>query len=97
MEVLEKNDSQTVILELQGSLFFGTKDQLYTALEPELGKRTYILLDMRRVQSVDVTAVHLLSQIRDSLIERDAFLIFSDLSRSCPTVVTSPSSSTRWN
>jgi SulP family sulfate permease len=39
---------------------------------------------MRRVQSVDVTAVHLLSQIRDSLIERDAFLIFSDLSRTLP-------------
>jgi SulP family sulfate permease len=84
MEVLEKHGSQTVILELQGGLFFGTKDQLYTALEPELGKRTYILLDMRRVQSVDVTAVHLLSQIRDSLIERDAFLIFSDLSRTLP-------------
>ena len=26
---------QTVIFELQGSLFFGTTDQLYTALEPE--------------------------------------------------------------
>jgi SulP family sulfate permease len=64
--------------------FFGTKDQLYTALEPELGKRRYIVLDMRRVQSVDVTAVHLLSQIRDSLIERDAFLIFSSLSHALP-------------
>ena len=69
---------------LQGSLFFGTKDQLYTALEPELGKRKYIVLDMRRVQSVDVTAVHLLSQIRDSLIERDAFLIFSNLTHTLP-------------
>lgn len=39
---------------------------------------------MRRVQSVDVTAVHLLSQIRDSLTERDAFLIFSNLSHVSP-------------
>ncbi len=84
MELLEKRGSETAILELQGSLFFGTKDQLYTALEPELARRTYIVLDMRRVQSVDVTAVHLLSQIRDSLIERDAFLIFSNLSHSLP-------------
>ena len=84
MELLEKQAGQTIILELQGGLFFGTKDQLYTALEPELGKRRYILLDMRRVQSVDVTAVHLLSQIRDSLIERDAFLIFSSLSHALP-------------
>ncbi|WP_300337277.1 SulP family inorganic anion transporter [Accumulibacter sp.] len=84
MELLVKNGDQTAILELQGSLFFGTKDQLYSALEPELAKRTYILLDMRRVQSVDVTAVHLLSQIRDSLIERNAFLIFSNLARTLP-------------
>ncbi|HMW57216.1 MAG: SulP family inorganic anion transporter [Candidatus Accumulibacter phosphatis] len=84
MAILEKEGYQSVILELQGSLFFGTKDQLYTALEPELGKRKYIVLDMRRVQSVDVTAVHLLSQIRDSLIERNAFLIFSSLSHTLP-------------
>jgi SulP family sulfate permease len=84
MEIIEKEGYQSVILELQGGLFFGTKDQLYLALEPELGKRRYIVLDMRRVQSVDVTAVHLLSQIRDSLIERDAFLIFSNLAHTLP-------------
>ena len=84
MERLEKQGSQTFVLELQGSLFFGTKDQLYTALEPELSKRKYLVLDMRRVQSVDVTAVHLLSQIRDTLIERDALLIFSSLSHVLP-------------
>jgi SulP family sulfate permease len=84
MAVLEKQSHQSVILELQGGLFFGTKDQLYSALEPELGKRKYILLDMRRVQSVDVTAVHLLQQIRDTLIERDAFLVFSNLTHILP-------------
>ncbi len=84
MAVLEKQGHQSVIFELQGGLFFGTKDQLYTALESELGKRKYVLLDMRRVQSVDVTAVHLLQQIRDSLIDRDAFLIFSSLTHTLP-------------
>ena len=84
MELLVKKGEQTVILELQGSLFFGTKDQLYTALEPELTTRAYIVLDMQRVQSVDVTAVHLLSQIRDSLAERGATLIFSNLTRTLP-------------
>jgi SulP family sulfate permease len=39
MEVLEKQGKQTAILELQGSLFFGTKDSCTLALEPELGKR----------------------------------------------------------
>ncbi|MDS4014281.1 MAG: SulP family inorganic anion transporter [Candidatus Accumulibacter sp.] len=84
METLEQNGGQTVILELQGSLFFGTKDQLYKALEPELRQRKYVVLDLRRVQSVDVTAVHLLSQIRDSLSARDAYLVFSSLPQSLP-------------
>ncbi|HPU79264.1 SulP family inorganic anion transporter [Accumulibacter sp.] len=84
MDLLVQRGDRTAILELQGSLFFGTKDQMYTALEPELRRRTYIVLDMRRVQSVDVTAVHLLSQIRDSLIERDAFLVFSGLTHTLP-------------
>ena len=84
MELLEKRGQQTIIVELQGSLFFGTKAQLFTALEPELGTRKYVILDMRRVQSVDVTAVHLLNQIRDSLRDRGALLIFSGLSHTLP-------------
>ncbi|HMV04754.1 MAG TPA: SulP family inorganic anion transporter [Accumulibacter sp.] len=84
MDLLAKRGNEAVILELQGSFFFGTKDQLYLALEPELRKRNYIVLDMRRVQSVDVTAVHLLTQIRDSLSERGAYLIFSGLSHTLP-------------
>jgi len=84
MELLERRGERTIILELQGSLFFGTKDQLFTSLEPELSQRTYVVLDMRRVQSVDVTAVHLLSQIKDSLVERGAFLVFSGLAHTLP-------------
>src|SRR3972149_4184996 len=66
-------------------LFFGTTDQLYTALEPQRKTRRYIILDMRRVQTVDVTAVHMLEQIESMLAERDGFLIFSQLPRSLPS------------
>ncbi|OFZ86692.1 MAG: cyclic nucleotide-binding protein [Betaproteobacteria bacterium RBG_16_66_20] len=79
MAILEQRGDQTAIFELQGSLFFGTTDQLYTALEPDLKTRTYIILDLRRVQSVDVTAAHVLELIEDLLTERKAFLIFSQL------------------
>jgi SulP family sulfate permease len=85
MDILEKRGDQTVIFELQGGLFFGTADQLYTALEPELKTRRYIILDMRRVQTVDVTAVHMLEQIEDMLAERHGSLIFSQLARSLPS------------
>ena len=85
MEILERRGDAAAIFELQGSLFFGTTDQLYSALEPELKTRTYLILDMRRVQSVDVTAARMLEQVKDMLAERQAFLIFSRLPSNLPS------------
>jgi SulP family sulfate permease len=85
MAILEARGDQTAVFELQGSLFFGTTDQLYTALEPELKTRTYLILDMRRVQSVDVTAAHQLELIEDMLAERKAYLLFSQLPQNVAT------------
>jgi SulP family sulfate permease len=83
--VLERRGGRTVIFELQGSLFFGTTDQLYTALDPELKTCDYLILDFTRVQSIDLTAAHMLEQIEDILADRDAFLLFSHLPRNVPT------------
>jgi sulfate permease, SulP family len=83
--VLEKYGDRTVIFELQGSLFFGTSDQLYSALETELKTRQYVILDMRRVQSVDVSAAHMLEQIERILRDRGGFLIFSHMPRAVPS------------
>ena len=85
MDLLEQRGDQTVILELQGSLFFGTKAQLQAALEPELDKRTYFILDMRRVQGADVSVAQVLIQIRDSIAERNGLLIFSNLTQQLPS------------
>lgn len=85
MEILLENGQRGVVVELQGSLFFGTANQLYIALEPELKVRDFIILDMRRVQSVDVTAAHMLDQIRDILAERKGYLIFSQLPLNLPS------------
>ncbi len=85
MDILARHGDQSVIFELQGSLFFGTTDQLYTALEPELGARRFVVLDLRRVQSVDVTAVHMLQQVEDRLAERGAMLMFSAIPARVPS------------
>ncbi|MCX7176703.1 MAG: SulP family inorganic anion transporter [Proteobacteria bacterium] len=85
MEILVASGERGVVVELQGSLFFGTTNQLYTALEPELKTRDYLILDMRRVQSVDVTAAHMLDQVKDMLAERHGFLIFSQLPQNLPS------------
>ncbi len=83
--ILEKRGERSVIFELQGSLFFGTTDQLLSRIEPELKTRAYVLLDMRRVQSVDVTAAHVLDRIEDALAETKGFLIFSQLPQNLPS------------
>ena len=85
IKVLSERGDRTVIFDLQASLFFGTTDQLYTALEPDLKVRKYVILDMRRVQSVDFTAAHMLQQIEDMLLERGSFLIFSHLPHNVPS------------
>ncbi|HEY0844843.1 MAG TPA: SulP family inorganic anion transporter [Noviherbaspirillum sp.] len=85
MRVLEKTGDQSVIFELQGSLFFGTADQLYCALEPELKRCNYVILDMRRVQSVDITAGHTLEQITAMLAERNAYLLLSHIPKNLPS------------
>jgi SulP family sulfate permease len=84
-DILEEHGARTVIFELQGSLFFGTADQMYSRIEPELKTSDYVILDMRRVQSIDVTAMHMLEILQDILIERARTLIFSHLPSKTPS------------
>ncbi len=85
MEILTTHGARAAIVELQGSLFFGTADQLYLCLEPELKTRDFLILDLRRIQTVDVTAAHLLEQVKDMLAERHGFLIFSQIPPNLPS------------
>ncbi|MCX9154968.1 SulP family inorganic anion transporter [Niveibacterium sp. 24ML] len=85
LQVLLRNGSKTVIVELQGALFFGTANQLYQALEPEIGQRTYVILNLRRVQSLDLTATHALEQIKERLEAAGAYLIFTEIPRGLPS------------
>ncbi|MBF0162289.1 MAG: SLC26A/SulP transporter family protein, partial [Magnetococcales bacterium] len=78
-EILTAQGAATTICEIQGNLFFGTTDQLFTQLEPTMHQCRYLILDMRRVQSVDFTAVHMLEQIEATLKDRGAHLLFCNL------------------
>ena len=84
MQLLEQRGKSAVIFELQGSLFFGTTHQLYLTLEPVLATTDYLILDLQRVQSVDVTAVHMLQLVRDALAERNVPLLLSNVRESLP-------------
>ena len=84
MRILEQKGDQAVIFELQGSLFFGTTQQFYADIEAELSTRNYVILDFKRVQSLDVTAAHMLHNVRDSLKERNATLLLSNVRENLP-------------
>jgi len=83
--VLEAHGAHTLIVELQGQLFFGTADQLLSEIDPYLGTCKYILLDMRRVQSVDYTAANRIKQILVRIKEQQGFLIFTSVPLSLPS------------
>ena len=84
LQVLEKKGSSAVIYELQGSLFFGTTHQLFLTLEADLSRVDYLILDLRRVLSLDVTAAHMLNLIRDILAERNVPLLLSNVRETAP-------------
>lgn len=66
-------------------LLFGTTDQLYSALDAEIKVRKYVILDMRRLQSVDITAAHMLEPVKDILAERRSFLLLSHIPKNLPS------------
>lgn len=74
-EVLGRIGEQAVFVELQDDLFFGTTDKLLTQLDETLSQARYLLLDLRRVDSVDFTALHLFEQMRQRLQERKGSLL----------------------
>jgi SulP family sulfate permease len=75
IDVLNEKSDKAVVFGLQGSLFFGNTYQLYTDLEQEIATRDYVIIDLRRVRSIDVTAAHLFKQIRETIKERGATLV----------------------
>jgi SulP family sulfate permease len=85
LEILNQEGDKTVILELQGQLFFGTTDQLLTELDAILKKCDYLVLDMKRVLSVDYTAANMLRQIHTRIKSRNGFLVFSSVPLALPT------------
>ena len=84
-EILAAHGKLAAVVQLQGNLFFGTTDQLFSELERDLGTLRYLLIDLRRVHSMDYTAGHLLEQMRERLRERGGELLFSGMPSHLPS------------
>jgi len=83
--LLQHDGNRAMVVQLRGNLFFGTTDELFSELEKDLGTLRYLLFDLRRVQSMDFTAAHLLEQMKERLQERGGELLFSGMPSSLPT------------
>jgi sulfate permease, SulP family len=84
-DFLSEEGKDFSVYELHGSLFFGTANQLYSILQDDLQDKKYIILDMKRVQNVDLTAAHILLQIKDILHDKDGYLVVCRLPHKLPT------------
>lgn len=85
MEILGEHGGDGLLVQLKDDLFFGTTDQLFTDLERDIAERRFILLDFRRVESMDYTAVRLLGQMQARLRDRGGELLFSGMPSSLRT------------
>lgn len=74
---LAEHGAKVAIFELQGNLFFGTADQLLGELEPHLRVREVVVLDLRRVRSIDLTAARILVQVEARLAAHGGQLVLS--------------------
>ncbi len=84
-ELLAREGDKTIVFELQGSLFFGTTDQLFSSMESEIRSARFVVMDFHRVQSMDVTAGHMIERIQKIMDERGALLILSRLPERLPS------------
>jgi len=64
--------------DLQGSLFFGSADSLFSAINRSPAK--FVILSLRRVLQVDLTAIRMIGQIAGTLRQHDGELILTHAS-----------------
>ena len=77
--LIEQHGERVVIFELRGNLFFGTTDRLIDEVGPALNGPNWVILHLRKVTHIDLTAVKLLQQVANRLHEHGGLLLFCEL------------------
>ena len=78
-QLLLEHGERIIYIELRGNLFFGTADRLFNELLDDLEKPVWMVINMRRVQHIDSSAVHLLGQMASRLQQNGGFMMFSNV------------------
>jgi len=77
--LLDEHGERIVLFELRGNLFFGTTDRLIDEVGPALNGPNWVILHLRKVTHIDLTAIKLLQQIANRLHEHGGLLLFCEL------------------
>jgi anti-anti-sigma factor len=89
MQILASNRDAIAVIELQGALFFGSGEQIARSIERALtsGAR-HVILDLRRVTSMDVSAARRLLQIAERFWHDGTDLLIASLPPGSPVRAT---------
>ncbi len=79
--LLDDNGDRIVYAELRGNLFFGTADRLFTELMSDLERPVWMVINMRRVQHIDTSALHILRQMAARLQHNGGTMVYANVSK----------------
>ena len=77
-EVLRREGHRHVLLELEGALFFGTADALRGRLQQLAPRADTVILDLRQVSEIDVTAARILHEMAEDWAQMGKPLVFAE-------------------
>ncbi len=80
--LLDEHGARILYFELRGNLFFGTVDRLFTELMPDLDRPVWMILNLRRVQSLDMSGLNLFRQMLKRLSANGGHLLYADVRKS---------------
>lgn len=79
VEWLAHHGDRIVMYHLSGVLFFAKTDQLFEEMLPDLDRRSWVILHLRRVIQIDLSSVRLLQQIAARLEAHRGELLFCEV------------------
>lgn len=84
VELLQEQGHRIRVYELQGDLIFSTVEVVLRDIMQHHRELDFVILDLKRVTTIDATAGHLLRDLLPTLEAQERTLLFSNVERTSP-------------